>query len=157
MFHAFGMSPRPAPGTCRRGLCTRSCTLRRSRRTAPARSLVGVNPGWQRAWCHARDPAPPEQAVQSVAAGIVPGAAQPPAPEPAKRSPAHYLWAMLIARIFLDHIGVDAQAPRITPARGPPLWDDCDAQAGEGVVAVPAWDLGVQAAPDYQVDQRTNW
>jgi len=106
---------------------------------------------------HARDPAPPEQAVQSVAAGIVPGAAQPPAPESAKRSPAHYLWAMLIARIFLDHIGVDAQAPRITPARGPPLWDDCDAQAGEGVDAVPALDLGVQAAPDYQVDQRTNW
>lgn len=60
-------------------------------------------------------------------------------------------------RKILDHIGVNAQAPRITPARGPPLWDYCDAQAGEGVDAVPEWDQGGQAAPDYQVDQRTNW
>ena len=34
---------------------------------------------------------------------------------------------------ILAHIGVDSQAPRITPARGPPLWDDCGAQeTGEG-------------------------
>jgi len=26
-----------------------------------------------------------------------------------------------------DHIGIDTQAPRITPARGPPLRDDCGA------------------------------
>jgi hypothetical protein len=72
---------------------------------------------------------------------------------PPKRSKAHYLWAVLIARIYevfpllcplcggqmrliafitegmqirkiLDHIGVDSE-PRISPARGPPLWDDC--------------------------------
>ena len=35
---------------------------------------------------------------------------------------------------ILDHIGVDPEAPRIAPARGPPLWDDCGAQEpGEGV------------------------
>ena len=42
---------------------------------------------------------------------------------------------------ILDHIGVYSQAPRITPARGPPLWDDCGAQEpGEGVAAMPHWD-----------------
>lgn len=69
-----------------------------------------------------------------------------------KRSPAHYLWAVLIARIYevfpllcpmccgqmrliafitegmqtgkiLDHIGVESEPPHISPARGPPLWD----------------------------------
>ena len=33
-------------------------------------------------------------------------------------------------RKILEHIGVDSQPPRIAPARGPPLWDDCDAQMG---------------------------
>ena len=71
-------------------------------------------------------------------------------PEPPKRFPAHYLCAVLIARIYevfplvcpvcggnmrviafitegvlirqiLAHIGVDTQAPRIAPAREPPL------------------------------------
>ena len=33
-----------------------------------------------------------------------------------------------------------AEAPRITPARGPPLWDDAGAQeTGEGVEAEPDW------------------
>jgi hypothetical protein len=86
-------------------------------------------------------------------------------PEPAKRkrSKAHHLWAVLIARIYevfpllclmcrgqmrliafitggtqirriLDHIGVDSQPPHPFPARGPPLWDDSsDAQVDEGV------------------------
>ena len=69
---------------------------------------------------------------------------------------AHYLWAVLIARIYevfplvcpmcagqmriiafithsadirriLDHIGVESEQPKISPARGPPLWEDCDA------------------------------
>jgi len=103
-------------------------------------------------------------------------------PETAKRSSARYLWAMLIARIYevfplvcpicagqvrliafitdgaevrkvLDHIGADSQAPRITPARGPPLWDDCDAPVGKGVEAQPEWDASIQITPDYQVDQ----
>ena len=68
----------------------------------------------------------------------------------------HYLWAVLIARIYemftllcpirgekmriiafithsadirqmLDHIGVRSEPPNIAPAREPPLWEDCDA------------------------------
>ena len=87
---------------------------------------------------------------------------------------AHYLWAVLITRIYevfplvcprcggnmrilafvtegvqirriLEHIGVDAQAPPIAPARGPPLWDECDAQgadgAGQGAPIDPDWGL----------------
>ena len=30
---------------------------------------------------------------------------------------------------ILAHIGIEPEAPRITPARGPPLWDACGAQA----------------------------
>ena len=118
----------------------------------------------------------------------MPGNALPPTPEPAppKRSPAHYLWAVLIARIYevfpllcpmcggqmrliafitegtqirkiLDHIGVDSEPPHIAPARGPPLWDDCDAQTDDGVHMEPDWDLAAQAAPDFEVDQRISW
>jgi len=60
-------------------------------------------------------------------------------------------------RQILDHIGVDSQAPRIAPARGPPLWEDCDAQMGEGVEIELDWDLAAQPAPDCEVDQRINW
>jgi hypothetical protein len=95
-----------------------------------------------------------------------------PEPVPPKRAPAHYLWAVLIARIYevfpllcpicggqmrliafitegtqtgkiLDHIGGDSEPPHLSPARGPPLWED--------------WDLAAQPAPDYEVDQRANW
>jgi len=60
---------------------------------------------------------------------------------------------------ILEHIGVDSQAPRITPAPpGPPLWDDCGArEPGEGVDAMPDWDMTSQPAPDYPEDQPTNW
>lgn len=33
------------------------------------------------------------------------------------------------SRHILDHIGVDSELQRITPARGPPLCDDRDVQA----------------------------
>lgn len=98
----------------------------------------------------AQDTTPPAQPVPSAVASTPAGAAQPPV-EPANRSPAHYLWAVLIARIYevfpllcplcggqirliafitsgaevrkiLEHIGVDSEPPRISPARGPPLW-----------------------------------
>ena len=117
------------------------------------------------------------------------GHSSPPTPDPVppKRSKAHYLWAVLIARIYevfpllcpmcggqmrliafitegtqirriLDHIGVDSEPPHISPARGPPLWDDCDAQMDDGAQIEPAdWDLAAQLAPDYEVDQRINW
>jgi hypothetical protein len=112
--------------------------------------------------------------------------AEPAEPVPPKR-PAHYLWAVLIARIYevfpllcpkcggqmrliafitegtqikkiLEHIGVESDPPHISPARGPPLWEDGgDAQTGEGVQSEPDWDLAAQPAPDYEVDQRISW
>jgi len=60
-------------------------------------------------------------------------------------------------RQILEHIGVDAEPPRITPARGPPLWDGCDAQMGDGVEVEPVWDEAAQVAPDDEVDQRVSW
>ena len=114
---------------------------------------------------------------------------EPPA-KPKPRALAHYLWAALIARIFevfplicahcsgqmrilafitfsadiqkiLEHIGIDPEAPRITPAGGPPLWDEGGAQETaegvEGVEAEPDWELAAQPAPDYPDDQRTTW
>ncbi len=85
------------------------------------------------------------------------------------KHPPHILWAVLIARIYevfpllcpccggqmrviafitdsadirqiLEHIGAETEPPRITPARGPPLWDDCDRRAGEGFEPAPEWD-----------------
>jgi Putative transposase/Transposase zinc-binding domain len=125
------------------------------------------------------------------APGVAPpqGSAISPAPEPVqpKRAPAHYLWAVLIARIYevfpllcpicggqmriiafithsadirqiLEHIGVESEPPKISPARGPPLWDECgDAHQGEGSQVEPNWDLAAQPAPDYELDQRITW
>ena len=62
---------------------------------------------------------------------------------------------------ILNHIGVDSEPPHIAPARGPPLWDDCNAQTVEGVAVEPdwaaEWDRAAQTAPDYEVDRRTGW
>ena len=60
-------------------------------------------------------------------------------------------------RHTLEHIGAETEPPRITPARGPPLWDGADAQVGEGMGPVPGWGEGCQAAPDFEVDQRISW
>jgi hypothetical protein len=61
-------------------------------------------------------------------------------------------------RQILYHIGVASEPPQISPARGPPLWDDDgDAQTDEGVHDEPDWDLAAQPAQDYEVDQRINW
>lgn len=56
-------------------------------------------------------------------------------------------------------IGVEAEPPGITPARGPPLslWDECDARIGDGVHVAPDWDEAAQPAPDEEVDQRVSW
>ncbi len=48
------------------------------------------------------------------------------------------------------------EPPRIKPARGPPLWDGCDAQGGEGMEPVPNWDEAAQPAPGFEVDQRVS-
>jgi hypothetical protein len=61
---------------------------------------------------------------------------------------------------ILDHIGVETEPPRITPARGPPLWDACDAQVSDGVEGAdvePNWDEAAQPAPDFEADQRVSW
>ena len=59
---------------------------------------------------------------------------------------------------ILEHIGVEPEAPRITPARGPTLWDECGAQAADdGVAAEPDWDTSNQSPPEYPADQRTMW
>ena len=60
-------------------------------------------------------------------------------------------------RRVLEHIGVESESPRIAPARGPPLREDCDAQVADGVQFEPHWDLAVQPALDYEADQRVNW
>ncbi len=109
-----------------------------------------------------------------------------PEPVPPKRSFAHYRWALLITRFYevlpllcpmcggpirliafiaegvqirktLDHIGEDCVPPHTSPARGAPLWDDCDAHVGEGVAVEPCRDLAAQATPDFEVDQRIIW
>lgn len=68
----------------------------------------------------------------------------PPEPSPSKRSLAHYLWAVLIARIS-----------EVFPLC--PLWEDCDAQTDEDSRIGPDWDVPAQPAPDYEVNQRINW
>jgi hypothetical protein len=47
-------------------------------------------------------------------------------------------------------------------ARGPPLWEDCNAQTDEVVLQIEPdwatdWDGAAQPAPDYEVDQRVSW
>ena len=63
-------------------------------------------------------------------------------------------------RHILDHIGVQSEALLIAAARGPPLWEDCGAQACEGTQLGPhwlaSWAEAAQLAPDYEVDQRVN-
>ena len=57
-------------------------------------------------------------------------------------------WALLIRFTALGHIGVYLEPPQISPARGPPLWDDCsDAQTDEGLHIEPDWDLAAQPGP----------
>jgi hypothetical protein len=106
-------------------------------------------------------------------------AAPPAAPAPNARSPARYLWAMLLARLLqsrplvcpncgadmriiafitdvapieriLDHIGEPAEPPRISPARGPPAWEDAPEPT-------PDWDLLGQPEPGIAFDQRIAW
>ena len=110
--------------------------------------------------------------------------AEPAQPVPPKR-PAHCLWAVLIVRIcevlpllcplcggqmriiafithsadirhILEHIGAETKPPRITPARGPTLWDDGDTQAGEAAEPAPGWDEASQTVPDFEAVSYTH-
>ena len=54
-------------------------------------------------------------------------------------------------RRILDHIDVDSEPPHVSPARGPPLWEDGgDAQMEEGVHIEPDWELAEQPAPEFE-------
>ena len=89
----------------------------------------------------------------SAATPEQPAVAEPVGGEEHRRSPARYLWALLIARIYevfplvcphcgtemriiafvtetasvtriLEYIGEPAKPPRLAPARGPPAWEE---------------------------------
>ena len=47
---------------------------------------------------------------------------------------------------------METEPPHITPARGPPLWDEFDAHDDEGVQPAPSWDDAAQAAPDFELE-----
>ena len=49
---------------------------------------------------------------------------------------------------ILDHVGEPAEPPRISPARGPPDWED------PPVDAIPDWEVLAQPSPEYVFDQQ---
>jgi hypothetical protein len=107
-------------------------------------------------------------------------------PATIRRSPARYLWVMLLARIYeafplgcpqcgsemriiafiteavdiraiLKHIGEPDTPPRIAQARGPPEWYE---DATEHAIAAEAGSSGdpyAQPAPQCEYDQRISW
>lgn len=58
---------------------------------------------------------------------------------------------------ILEQIGVEFEAPNISPARRPPLREDCGAQMDDGAQSEQQWDLAAQPAPDYEVDSQVKW
>jgi len=97
------------------------------------------------------------------------------------RSPARYLWVVLLARLYeafplvcpmcgaemriiafiteavdvrkiLTHIGEPAAPPRIAPARGPPEWYE---DSGETLIEAEDDPL-VQPEPEYEFDQQVS-
>jgi hypothetical protein len=129
------------------------------------------------------------EAAQPPGAGVLgvklPGNVASPTPEPAAppKRVAHYLWAVLIARIYevvlllcplcggqmriiafithsadvrqiLHHIVSPRRSPRHAGHR-------CGRTATRrsmiGVQSEPDWDLAAQPAPDFEDDQRINW
>jgi len=51
----------------------------------------------------------------------------------------------------LTYVGEPAEPPRISPAHGPPAWDD------PPVEAVPDWDALAQPQPEYVFNQEVQW
>jgi len=113
-------------------------------------------------------------------------AAEEDPPQAIGRSPARYLWAMVLARIYeafpltcpkcgaemriiafmtealdvrtiLEHIGEPATPPRIASARGPPEWYADSAEAAIDAEACPPGDSLAQPEPEYEFDQRVSW
>jgi hypothetical protein len=104
---------------------------------------------------------------------------------PPHRGASHYLWAMLLARIYetlplvcplcqspmriiafiteastvrkiLDHLGESTLPPCIAPARGPPLWELEQAPHRQAGNDVQ-WDSTAQPEPVFEFDQRGAW
>ncbi len=108
-----------------------------------------------------------------------PAATEPVGGEGHRRSPARYLWARLLARIYevfplvctqcgtemrivafltdtasvtriLEHIGEPTKPPVLSPARGPPTWETFD--------QTPVFDpLAPAPAPAFEFDQNVTW
>ncbi len=55
-----------------------------------------------------------------------------------------------LRRILLA-LGEPAEPPPISPARGPPAWDDPPVEAG------PDWDALAQPSPEYVFNQEVQW
>ncbi|MBU0499598.1 MAG: transposase [Gammaproteobacteria bacterium] len=106
-------------------------------------------------------------------------------PEAIGRSPARYLWAMLLARIYeafpltcphcgaemriiaaitetavarqiLEHIGEPATPPRIAQARGPPEWEG-EEPVFDGDHEGFDGDPPILPEPEFEFDQRVAW
>ena len=102
-------------------------------------------------------------------AGRGPGAGPSAHPHPARVCRPSGLIERFEARGMLafKHSGfslnasICIQSPRIAPARGPPLWDACDAQgadgAGQGAPIDSDWGESAQTTPEDVFDQRTEW
>jgi len=123
-------------------------------------------------------------ALAQVSAPLGDAAADDPPPD-GWRSPARYLWAMLLARIYevfplqcphcgaemriiafitetaavrgiLEHIGEPPDPPRVASARGPPEWyEDTGVVQNWDDESATQGDPLVQ--PEYEYDQRVTW
>ena len=122
-----------------------------------------------------------EAAPAPESSATVPNAPDEEAEEPAHRKAARYVWALLLARIYevlpllcpkcggdmriiafineglvireiLSHLGEPSSAPRLAPARGPPLWELPASEQAEREI-----DPLAQPTPDYEFDQRVAW
>lgn len=104
---------------------------------------------------------------------------------PPHRAASHYLWAMLLARIYetlplvcplcqspmriiafitegssvrkiLEHIGESTVPPKLAPARGPPLWELAQTHR-HGADNDPQWESAHEPEPVFEFDQRVAW
>ena len=134
----------------------------------------------------------PNSPLRAAVTAMAPMPVLPPLPvvasatetdSPPQRAASHYLWAMLLARIYetlplvcpnchapmriiafitdtgtvrkiLDHLGESTLPPRIAPARGPPLWEL--GMASEHAND-PEWDRLAQPEPVFEFDQSIVW
>ena len=127
----------------------------------------------------------PNSPQRAQVSALAPQSILPPQPAPSAadaspaRSPARYLWAVLLARIFeilplrcmlcgaemriiafvtgapalpsiLTHLGEPTTPPEVARARGPPLWEPAPEP-------VANWDEAPAPGPDFVFVQRLSW